>query len=114
MKSVFGASDWIAAWRGWCTGKKKSASGSRTAAVENEYGIYLGDTNEQMNAFSELCQLLGEKEHVVAIAWTLAHPAVASPIVGVRTVRHLDGLDRAAELELDDPWGNLVRLSADD
>jgi aryl-alcohol dehydrogenase-like predicted oxidoreductase len=87
---------------GLLTGKKKSAAGSRTAAVEGEYGIYLGDTNEQMNAFSELCQQIGEKEHVVAIAWTLAQPAVASPIVGVRTVQHLEGLDRAAELELDD------------
>jgi len=87
---------------GLLTGKKQSVSGSRTAAVENEYGIYLGDTNEQINAFSELCQQLGEKEHVVAIAWTLAHPAVASPIVGVRTVQHLEGLDRAAELEMDD------------
>ena len=87
---------------GLLTGKKQSVEGSRTHDVENEYGIYLGDENNQMNAFSELCAQLGEKEHVVAIAWTLAQPAVASPIVGVRTVGHLDGLDRAAELEFDD------------
>ena len=54
-----------------------------------------------MNAFSALCAKIGEKEQVVAIAWTLAQPAVASPIVGVRTVAHLEGLDRAAELKLD-------------
>ena len=86
---------------GLLTGKKQSAAGSRTAAVENEYGIYLGDTNEQMDAFSRLCQKIGEKEHIVAIAWTLVHPAVAAPIVGVRTVEHLQGLERAAELEFD-------------
>ncbi len=86
---------------GLLTGKKKSAAGSRTASVEDEYGIYLGDTNEQMKAFSTLCQELDEKEHVVAIGWTLAHSAVDSPIVGVRTTQHLEGLDRATELELD-------------
>lgn len=87
---------------GLLTGKKKSVEGSRTAYVEDEYGIYLGDDNDQMTAFSELCQRLGEKEHVVAIAWTLNHPAVASPIVGVRTVNHLEGLERASELTFDD------------
>ena len=86
---------------GLLVGKKKSVEGSRTHQVENEYGIALGDSNSQMAEFSNLCAELGEKEHVVAIAWTLAQPAVASPIVGVRTVDHLDGLDRAAELELD-------------
>lgn len=86
---------------GILTGKKQSVDGSRTSQVEGEYGIYLGDTNQQMSDFSNLCAEIGEKEHVVAIAWTLAHPAVDSPIVGVRTVAHLEGLDRAAELVLD-------------
>ena len=38
---------------------------------------------------------------MVAIAWVLANPVVSSAIVGVRTLRHLDGLERAAELKLD-------------
>jgi NDP-hexose C3-ketoreductase / dTDP-4-oxo-2-deoxy-alpha-D-pentos-2-ene 2,3-reductase len=84
---------------GLLTGKKRSVEGSRTAQVEGEYGISVRD-NERLEAFSALCAELGERETVVAIAWTLAHPAVASPIVGVRTVGHLDGLERAAELEL--------------
>jgi aryl-alcohol dehydrogenase-like predicted oxidoreductase len=86
---------------GLLTGKIKSIEGSRTREVEREYGIALGETNPQMTAFSALCQEIGEKEHVVAIAWTLSHPAVASPIVGIRTLEQLDGLDRAAELELE-------------
>jgi aryl-alcohol dehydrogenase-like predicted oxidoreductase len=49
-----------------------------------------------------LCPRAREPEHVVATAWVLQHPAVASAIVGVRTVDQLAGLDRAAELELDD------------
>ncbi len=38
----------------------------------------------------------------MATAWTLNNPAVASAIVGVRTVEHLDGIERAADLHLDD------------
>jgi aryl-alcohol dehydrogenase-like predicted oxidoreductase len=87
---------------GMLTGKVRSVSGSRTSEVENEYGITLDESNQQMMAFSQLCKDLGEKEPVVAIAWCLNHPAVASPIVGVRTLEHLVGLDRAAKLELDD------------
>lgn len=86
---------------GLLTGKTRSESGSRTSDVEGEYGVTLGETNQQMAAFSQLCQEIGEKEHVVAIAWTLAQTAVASPIVGIRTVEQLEGLDRAASLELD-------------
>jgi aryl-alcohol dehydrogenase-like predicted oxidoreductase len=86
---------------GLLTGKVSSMAGSRTREVEGEYGITLDESNQQMGAFSQLCKVLGEKEHVVAIAWCLAQPAVASPIVGIRTVAQLDGLDRAAELHLD-------------
>lgn len=86
---------------GILTGKTKSVAGSRTRQVEKEYGITLGEDNQQMAAFTELCREISEPEHVVAIAWTLAQPAVASPIVGIRTLAQLDGLDRATELELD-------------
>jgi aryl-alcohol dehydrogenase-like predicted oxidoreductase len=86
---------------GLLTGKTKSAEGSRTRSVEQEYGIQLGEQNKQLTEFSSICREIGEPEHVVAIAWTLAHPAVASPIVGIRTVEHLNGLERAAELVLD-------------
>jgi aryl-alcohol dehydrogenase-like predicted oxidoreductase len=84
---------------GLLAGKKQSAEGSRTASVENEYGMTLAD--ERFVTFSALCQEIGETEQVVAIAWVLANPAVSSAIVGVRTVNHLDGLERAAALKLD-------------
>jgi aryl-alcohol dehydrogenase-like predicted oxidoreductase len=87
---------------GLLTGKTESFDGSRTRQVEQEYGIRIGPDNPQFRDFSQLCRELGEPEHVVATAWVLQHPAVASAIVGIRTVDQLDGLDRAAELELDD------------
>ena len=80
---------------GLLAGKKKSEEGSRTAQVEGEYGFSL--QNQMFEDFSKLCAELGEKEHVVAIAWTLHNEAVTSAIVGVRTLRHLEGLERAVE-----------------
>jgi aryl-alcohol dehydrogenase-like predicted oxidoreductase len=83
---------------GLLTGKPKSSEGSRTAQVENEYGMRVSD--QQFADYNAFCQEIGESPHVVAIAWTLANPAVSSAIVGARTVAHLDRLDRAAELQL--------------
>ena len=86
---------------GLLTGKKQAIEGSRTHQVEKEYGLSLA-RGTQFEAFASLCRELGEKEHVVAIAWTLANPALCSAIVGVRCLEHLDGLERAAALQLDE------------
>jgi len=85
---------------GLLTGKKRADPGSRTKQVEDEYHTSLMN-NDQFEAFSALCREIGEPEMVVAIAWTLANPAVSSAIVGIRTVAHLEGMDRAASLTLE-------------
>ncbi len=85
---------------GLLTGKVKVVEGSRTADLEREYGMRVGEGNNQLIEFSKLCRELGEKENIVATAWTLMNPAVHSAIVGIRTVEHLDGIGRAAELLL--------------
>ncbi|MBC8077554.1 MAG: aldo/keto reductase [Chloroflexales bacterium] len=85
---------------GLLTGKTQSAEGSRTRALESEYGIRLGPENTQFREFAAFCRELGEKEHIVATAWTLNHPAVSTAIVGIRSVEQLDGVARAAELDL--------------
>jgi aryl-alcohol dehydrogenase-like predicted oxidoreductase len=85
---------------GILTAKVQSEEGSRTASVENEYGVPV--SSDQIKAFQALCSDLGESPVAVAIAWTLAQPAVSSAIVGIRTLAHLDDMERASELELDD------------
>lgn len=83
---------------GILTAKVQSQEGSRTASVENEYGITVG--SEQIKAYQEMCSDLGESPVAVAIAWTLAQSAVSSAIVGIRTLGHLDAMERASELVL--------------
>lgn len=85
---------------GLLAGKTTIPEGSRTAQVWDEYEL-TPDRQPTFDAFSALCGELGEPEHVVAIAWTLARPAVDSAIVGIRRVEHLEGLERAASLQLD-------------
>jgi aryl-alcohol dehydrogenase-like predicted oxidoreductase len=85
---------------GLLTGKTQAAPGTRTRSVEEEYGIELSEQNRQLADFTVLCREIGEKENIVAIAWTLAQPAVNSAIVGIRKLEHLDGIEKAADLVL--------------
>jgi aryl-alcohol dehydrogenase-like predicted oxidoreductase len=85
---------------GLLAGNKEVVTGSRTDTVRKEYGIGVKG-NQQITEFSKLCNEIGEKENNVAIAWTLANPGLSSSIVGVRTSQHLDGLQKASELKLD-------------
>jgi aryl-alcohol dehydrogenase-like predicted oxidoreductase len=85
---------------GILTAKVQSEADSRTASVEDEYGISVG--SKQIKTFQALCSDLGESPVAVAIAWTLAQPAVSSAIVGIRTQTHLDDMERASELVLDE------------
>jgi aryl-alcohol dehydrogenase-like predicted oxidoreductase len=85
---------------GLLAGKRRAEPESRTSVVEGEYRMKV-EGNQQLAAFSELCRKIGEDERVVAIAWTLANPATVSAIVGMRSVDNLDGVLRAAEIQLD-------------
>jgi aryl-alcohol dehydrogenase-like predicted oxidoreductase len=84
---------------GLLTGNRKPESGTRTADVSKEYGIPL-EGNSMLDEYESLCKEIGEEPRNVAIAWTLANPAVTSAIVGIRKVEHLEGVIRAAEIEL--------------
>jgi aryl-alcohol dehydrogenase-like predicted oxidoreductase len=85
---------------GILTAKEQSVEGSRTASVEKEYGIPVG--SDQIKTYQTLCSDLGESPVAVALAWVLAQPAVSSAIVGIRKLSHLDDMERASELELDE------------
>lgn len=85
---------------GILSAKVLSETGSRTAEVEKEYGIPV--SSDQTKTFQALCSDLGESPVAVAIAWTLTQPAVSSAIVGIRKQSHLDDMERASELDLNE------------
>jgi aryl-alcohol dehydrogenase-like predicted oxidoreductase len=64
----------------------------------------------QIAAYEDLCDELGEEPANVALAWLLHQEGVTAPIVGPRTFGQLDDAQRAVTLALDDDV--LKRLDA--
>ena len=64
----------------------------------------------QLESFSSLCREIGEPESVVAIAWTLRHPAVTASVIGPRTEEQLTDAIRGADITLDEQ--TLVKLDS--
>jgi aryl-alcohol dehydrogenase-like predicted oxidoreductase len=56
---------------------------------------------ERIEAYEDLCEKLGEEPANVALAWLLHQEGVTAPIIGPRTIEHLDDAQRAVELTLD-------------
>src|SRR6476661_6914151 len=57
----------------------------------------------QLEKWEKLCAELGEEPAAVALAWLLQRREVTAPIIGPRTLEHLEGASlRATEIELDD------------
>jgi aryl-alcohol dehydrogenase-like predicted oxidoreductase len=60
------------------------------------------ENREQIEAYEDLCDKLGEEPANVALAWLLHQDGVTAPIIGPRIVSHLDDAQRAVTLHLDD------------
>ncbi|HSQ62106.1 MAG TPA: aldo/keto reductase [Polyangiaceae bacterium] len=56
---------------------------------------------ESLDRFVALCKELGHEPAHVALAWVLANPVVTAPIVGPRTMAHLEGALGALDVKLD-------------
>jgi len=62
----------------------------------------------QLEAYESLCQELGEHPADVGLAWLLHNPVVTAPIIGPRTMEHLENSLNALQLKLNDDV--LIRL----
>ena len=60
----------------------------------------LNQHRDQIEAYENLCDKLGEKPANVALAWLLHQDGVTAPIIGPRTMEQLDDPLRAVTLEL--------------
>jgi aryl-alcohol dehydrogenase-like predicted oxidoreductase len=56
----------------------------------------------QVQEYESFCEELGEEPANVALAWLLHQQGVTAPIIGPRTMEHLDGAMRALDIKLDD------------
>ena len=79
-----------------------SASGSRRRSPSAIRRIE--KLRPQLEKWEGLCAELGEDPAAVALAWLLHQDGVTCPIIGPRTIDHLDGASlRALDLSLDEP-----------
>lgn len=81
---------------------RKLAEGTAARASSGRAGEVLTRHRPAIEAYEELCADLGHDPADVGIAWLLAQPAVTSPIIGPRTVAHLDASLGALSVSLDD------------
>jgi aryl-alcohol dehydrogenase-like predicted oxidoreductase len=59
-------------------------------------------SREQIEAYENLCDEIGEEPGSVALAWLLHQEGVTGPIIGPRTAGQLEDAQRAVSLHLDD------------
>jgi aryl-alcohol dehydrogenase-like predicted oxidoreductase len=77
---------------------KKQAEGKRRQAGRSQETLRAHE--DQVRAYEDLCDSLGESPANVALAWLLHQPAVTAPIIGPRTVEQLDDVQQAVKLTL--------------
>jgi len=115
-----GVLPWSPLAGGVLSGKYRAEDLARTAgagsAMDSRKDINLatGRLSERNLAIaavvSQIATELGRTPAQVALAWTLLHPAVASPILGTRTLAQLD--DNLGALELSFSAEQIARLDA--
>ncbi len=78
---------------------QKSKEGRRSSSDATEI---IEKHQNQLAAYEEFCNGLGEAPADIALAWLLQQPAVTAPIIGPRTKAQLEGNLRAVDLKLDE------------
>jgi NDP-hexose C3-ketoreductase / dTDP-4-oxo-2-deoxy-alpha-D-pentos-2-ene 2,3-reductase len=81
---------------------RKLAEGGAARAKSGRAADSLAEHRGRIEAYEKLCADLGHDPANVALAWLLSRPGVTGPIVGPRTVEHLDASLKAFDVDLND------------
>jgi aryl-alcohol dehydrogenase-like predicted oxidoreductase len=83
-------------------GRRRLAGRAKEAVERNR---------DQIAAYEDLCEKIGEEPGTVALAWLLHQDGVTAPIIGPRTRAQLDGAQRALAVALgEDVLGQLDEI----
>jgi aryl-alcohol dehydrogenase-like predicted oxidoreductase len=103
-----GVIPWAPLASGWLSGRwRKSAEqpgSTRAERLPARYDLSLPGNQRKLDAADQLAQLAEEAGMSLielAIAFVLIHPAVTAPIIGPRTMEHLESQLPAADVVLD-------------
>ena len=97
---------WSPLARGFLTGNRhKEGFGETVRSRTDEYAqrMYYQDSDfEVVDRVTEIARKRGVSNAQVALAWVLAQPGIAAPIVGARRMEHLDDAVAAVGLMLEE------------
>jgi NDP-hexose 2,3-enoyl reductase len=79
---------------------RKQREGTASRGASDVAARNLQRHRDKIERYEKLCAELGEDPAHVALAWLLTRDGVTAPIVGPRTVAHLEGSLRALEVTL--------------
>ena len=80
---------------------RKQAEGTTSRSASGRAADALAEHLPAITAWEAFCDERGEAPADVALSWLLHQPAVTAPIVGPRTMAHLEGALAALEISLD-------------
>ncbi len=94
---------------GWLSGRWRKETGpqssTRAERLPQRYDLSLPANQRKLDAVEELAQLAEQTGITLiqmAIAFVMRHPAVTAPIIGPRTMEHLESQLSASDVELSD------------
>jgi aryl-alcohol dehydrogenase-like predicted oxidoreductase len=104
-----GVLPWSPLAGGWLTGRwrrgQQAPVSTRAQRLPVRYDLSTPESQRKLDAVEQLVALADQSGisliHL-AIAFTLSHPAVTAPIIGPRTMEHLESQLGAAEVKLSD------------
>jgi aryl-alcohol dehydrogenase-like predicted oxidoreductase len=106
---AMGVIPWAPLASGWLSGRWRKGSeqpgSTRAERLPARYDLSLPGNQRKLDAVEQLAQLADEAGITLiqlAIAFVLSHPAVTAPIIGPRTMEHLESQLSAADVVLDD------------
>jgi aryl-alcohol dehydrogenase-like predicted oxidoreductase len=82
-----------------CGVLEKLTEGRRT---REDFRLVVEKFRGQIEPFESFCRQQGRTPSDIALAWVLANPVVASPIIGPRTLEQLDACTGALDVTLDE------------
>jgi len=103
-----GVIPWSPLAGGWLSGRWRKGSevtSRRAERLPQRYDLSRPGNQRKLEAVDSLAQLADEAGMPLvhlALAFVLRHPAVTAPIIGPRTMGHLESLLGATDVELDD------------
>jgi aryl-alcohol dehydrogenase-like predicted oxidoreductase len=62
----------------------------------------VAQNREKLEKYETLCREIGYPPGEVALSWLLHNPIITAPIIGPRTIEHLESAVRATEIVLDE------------